>query len=173
MQTLSFNGNKTITTGQGGAVLGDNPDLEWVVRHLANVAKTDKYEHDAIGFNYRMANLNAAMGCAQMERLREFIDRKQAVWGRYRESLPMLATHSAWMSIAKIGHDKIPALREKDIDARPFWKPLHLQEPYQGCAKTLLGNTNALWQKLVCLPCSVSLTEEQQDRVIEACVSLQ
>lgn len=173
MVCLSFNGNKTVTTGQGGAVAGDDPEDEREIRHLINVAKVNQHEFDAVGFNYRMPNLNAAMGCAQMERLVEFRRRKLDIWIRYQQAGFNLVD-SAWMAIAKLDDRDyaIHALREQDIDARPFWKPLHLQEPYKDCPRDPLPNTEAIWHKLVCLPCSTNLTEADQDKVIKCAESL-
>jgi perosamine synthetase len=174
MACLSFNGNKTITTGQGGAVVGDDPEQERQVRHLASVAKSGPYEFDRPGFNYRMPNLNAAMGCAQMERLEEFRAAKVLTMQRYRQAgLDMLP--SGWMAVWYAGDNrmtKIMHLNALGIDARPFWKPLHLQAPYRDCPRAPLPSTEAIWDKLICLPCSTNLTAEDQDRVIEGCLSV-
>lgn len=170
MACLSFNGNKTVTTGQGGAVVGDDLADERRIRHRVNVCKTGPYEYDAIGFNYRMPNLNAAMGCAQMERLPEFLGRKRAIMARYSDAGLDLVP-SQWMAVAKLDNRDfaLHALCEQGIDARPFWKPLHLQPPYRDCRRDPLPNTEAIWDKLVCLPCSSSLTRTDQDKVIKAC----
>lgn len=163
----SFNGNKTITTGQGGAVVGNEPGLHDLVRHLATTAKIGAYEHDAAGFNYGMPNLNAAMGCAQMERLEEFIAKKREIAKQYG----LQPSGSCWMSIVQSERRKamIAHLRDNGIDARPFWKPLHMQAPYMKCERDRLPYTGDLWDKLVCLPCSTTLTNDQQSQVLKAC----
>jgi len=168
LQCLSFNGNKTITTGQGGAVVGDDYDMGKRVRHLATLAKERNYTFDDIGFNYRMSNLTAAMGVAQMERLEELSSRKLAIINRYREAdLDMV--RSSWMAILKTPQKAavIHGLWAQDIIAKPFWEPLHLQKPYEMHLRDAeLINTNEEWDNLVCLPCSANLTVDDQDRVI-------
>ena len=88
LSILSFNGNKTITCGGGGAVVGPNPDLLSHVRHLTTTARVwPDYDFDEVGFNYRMTNIQAAVGVAQMERLEQFIERKKYVRNYYEERL--------------------------------------------------------------------------------------
>ena len=164
---LSFNGNKTITTGQGGAVVGDDPVLYNKVRRFVNVGRDKGYEFGEVGQNYALSNVCAALGVAQIERLAAFKAKKREIIDRYEEiGLTMLP--SSWMAVAVV-EDRdslISALREEDIEARHFWKPVHLQPSYRDVARKSLARTEALWQKLVCLPCSVNL---DQDRVLEVC----
>lgn len=144
LHTFSFNGNKTVTTGQGGAIVGDDPILEKFIREL--IVPKEGGE-----FNYRMANVNAAMGCAQMERLDEFLEKKRAILKRYSESLDVFyGGISCWMSLWHKHARFAETLQERDIDARPLWSANHV----------------------ICLPCSTSLTEAEQDKVIKACESL-
>ncbi len=167
---LSFNGNKTVTTGQGGAVVGNRPEDRERVLHLVSVAKTDGYECDEVGFNYRMPNVNAAIGCAQMERLDEFWTDKKRIISRYKEAgLGMVDGN--WMALWRVSDRPriIHHLRAAKIDARPFWKPLHMQRPYKIFEREALPNTEALWDKLICLPCSTNLTQADQDKVIKEC----
>jgi len=174
---LSFNGNKTITTGQGGAVLGNELEFGSLVRHLGTMAKTGPYEYDAAGFNYPMTNLTAAMGCAQMERLKPALSRKRDIWRRYREALrpafPGVRSQSCWMATLRTEKRgaMLAHLRKLGIDARPFWTPLHMLAPYRNCHRDPLPITEAIWDKLVCLPCSTGLTEGDQDKVIAACAA--
>jgi dTDP-4-amino-4,6-dideoxygalactose transaminase len=171
---LSFNGNKTVTTGQGGAVVGDAWDDYKRVLHLANLAKVRDYEFDAIGFNARMANVNAAIGCAQMERLEGFREAKASIMQRYR-SAGFTVVGSAWMALWRLPspvdrRSVITHLAEAGIKAKPFYTPLHLRGPYETNSwGRKLPETEALWQRLVCLPCSTGLSQADQDRVIEAC----
>ncbi len=174
---LSFNGNKTITTGQGGAILGMSEWQEEIVRSLVSVCKVpdapDHYEFDAVGFNYRMPNVNAAIGCAQMERLPGFLAAKRRIMARYRNAgIRML--DSTWMAVADLGDRSraIAALTAAGAAAKPFWKPLHLQKPYAHCVRGPMTRTDALWRRLVCLPCSVALTDDDQDKVIKCAASL-
>ena len=157
LATLSFNGNKTVTTGQGGAVVGDDRVLEERVRHLIVTAKTGHYKHDAVGFNYRMSNINAAMGCAQMERLDYFVARKEAILKRYREAGIKLLP-STWMAVALMDRQE-----SETFETKPFYVPLHLQEPYKDCKRTEIPEMS----KTVCLPCSTGLSEAEQDEVIK------
>lgn len=169
---FSFNGNKTVTTGQGGAVAGNDRKMEERVHHLVNVAKRGPYSHDDVGFNYRMANINAAMGCAQMERLPFFMERKRRIMARYREAGIDLIT-SMWMAVMKTDDPDRTIIGLEGIYARQFWKPVHRQLPYHDCPRYDLPNTEAIWDKLVCLPCSTNLTEAGQDKVIKCVESLQ
>lgn len=140
--TLSFNGNKTITTGQGGALLCNDTSLAEALRILIRQTQF------AGEFNYRMANVNAAMGCAQMERLDEFLALKRTIWKRYKDAGIWIAEagESRWMCL--MGHIDPP--KEAPFEIRHLWG-----SPY--------------W----CLPCSTNLTREDQDKVIRCVESLQ
>lgn len=182
---LSFNGNKTVTAGGGGAIVGPDVALLQRARHLTTTAKVGAdYTHDAIGFNYRMTNLQAAVGCAQMERVAEFVAAKQRIRARYDaawaalpgvEAIPArVGTVSAcWMSgmVLPPGGDaaaECAALRTESIDARTFWKPMHRQLPYANVPAALTGASDDIWARVVTLPCSTQLTEREQDTVIAA-----
>jgi|ETNvirenome_6_85_1030632.scaffolds.fasta_scaffold70379_1 dTDP-4-amino-4,6-dideoxygalactose transaminase len=173
---LSFNGNKIITTGGGGAVIGDDPELEARVRYLANQCTDEKYKHGAIGLNYRMPNINAAIGVAQMQRLYEFVAKKKEIQKIYLEELPYepLAGNGFWLSgyITDNAGEHIDALQAMGIEAQPFFHPLHLQAPYKDYPRDELPNTEAIYSCIVTLPSSTTLTEEQQQRVIDAVLSL-
>lgn len=187
LSVFSFNGNKTVTTGGGGAVAGDDPELMERVRHLSSTARLGPdYDHDRIGFNYRMTALQAAVGCAQMERLDEFVTRKREIRRTYENallSLPGLQPFAApahgrsaeWFTgvvLEPAVHGEISLVREKlramAVDARPFWKPVHLQAPYANAPKRRLDVTQAIWNRILTLPCSTGLTAAEQDRVIAA-----
>jgi dTDP-4-amino-4,6-dideoxygalactose transaminase len=165
---LSFNGNKTITCGGGGAIVGDDPDLEEKLREL-------RYPPH---FNYRMPNVNAAIGCAQMERLDELAFKKFRIYERYRAALenylPGPDISARWLSgyMSNQRDYDILALRDQGIEARPFWTPLHLQDQWKEYPRDDLPVTEEIWQKIVTLPSSTTLTDEQQDRVIDAVLSL-
>ena len=175
---LSFNGNKIITTGGGGAVIGDEKELELGIRAMANHWTFDKYQHAAVGFNYRMPNINAAIGVAQMQRLDEFVAQKFAVAMIYHEELSHLYEGlpgaGTWLSgyITDNAESHILALRQMGIEAQPFFYPLHLQPPYRDYPRDPLPNTEAIWNRIVTLPSSTGLTEDQQQRVIDAVLSL-
>lgn len=183
----SFNGNKTATAGGGGAVAGNDLDLLKNFRHLTTTARTGPdYDHDVVGFNYRMTNLQAAVGCAQMERLDDFVAAKRRIAARYNEALcridgfgafpePTYAEPAAWFSgfvfQTPDGDRRSAALRDhlrtQGIDARPFWKPMHLQAPYRDAPTTEMAISHALWSRIVTLPCSTHLTEADQTRAID------
>ncbi|MBF0448774.1 MAG: aminotransferase class I/II-fold pyridoxal phosphate-dependent enzyme [Magnetococcales bacterium] len=195
LTVFSFNGNKTVTCGGGGAVVGDDPALMDLVRHLSTTARTGiGYDHDRVGFNYRMTNIQAAIGCAQMERLEPFIQAKRQIRQRYdlafsevsglapfpdypieSRNLTKQSRSGCWFSgvwMAEAGMDRISRvleqLRQTDIDARPFWKPIHLQTPYNKAPKMTQTVSESLWFQVVVLPCSVSLSLEDQQRTIQA-----
>ena len=186
--TLSFNGNKIITTGGGGAVLTNDPRLADHVRHLAQQAKSFpiEYIHDAIGFNYGMPNLSAALGLAQLSRLDAFLERKRAIRSAYENAFASIDT----LSIAPIGGDvhapgfwlnavftplsrQLEAFLEaNDIQTRKLWVPMN-RLPMYGKALYYHQNDHShrWYEESLCLPSSTSLTEEEQNSVITAVAS--
>jgi dTDP-4-amino-4,6-dideoxygalactose transaminase len=187
---ISFNGNKTVTCGGGGAVVSCDPALLKRARHLSTTARIGlNYDHDVAGFNYRMTNIQAAVGVAQMENLASFLQRKRQIAARYKDRLtrhpllsafpdPNYAQGAFWFSGVVLDPaigDRIPGiiehLRANDIDARLFWKPMHLQAPYADCPREPLPVTEDVWQRVLVLPCSTSLTEAEQEHVVSAVLS--
>lgn len=184
LTVLSFNGNKTVTAGGGGALCGDDGSLIDRVRHLTMTARNGPgYDHDRVGFNYRMTNLSAAVGCAQMERLQALLAAKRRIRDAYDAAIdglsgltpfvtPPNVTSSNWLS-GVVGADielvvrLRAALEEIGVASRPFWKPVHLQKPYRDVPTTAQSVSEDLWQRIVILPSSVSLREEDQARVIK------
>lgn len=183
----SFNGNKQITTGGGGMIVTDDPELARRARHLSTQAKAEalEYIHDDLGYNYRLTNIQAAMGCAQMEKLDAFTAAKRRIAATYsaafaghagltpQASLPG-AEGNMWLYALRVdavaagmtARELIAALREARIQARPVWQPMHLSQVH--AASPVLGGAVAarLFEEIISLPCSVSLTEAQQARVI-------
>lgn len=185
LSILSFNGNKTITCGGGGAVVGNNKELINLVRHLTTTARVGtEYDFDMVGFNYRMTNIQAAVGCAQMERLEEFVTNKRKVRKFYGERLkqnkvsffPTTDGSSCWFSGVVLPEGQTidnvrqfcNKLRERGIEARTFWKPIHLQKPYQLAPRGNLQISGALWERILTLPCSTNITDEQLNVVVNA-----
>ena len=182
LSVLSFNGNKTITCGGGGAVVGNDEEILAHVRHLTTTARVwPDYDFDEVGFNYRLTNIQAAVGCAQMERLDEFVSTKQRVRKYYMQELEGLAQEkdisflpttsgsSCWFSglvlpkgadIAAV-KELCSKLKEKGIEARPFWKPIHLQKPYKDCPRSKVGSAESLWHRIITLPCSTNITDDE------------
>lgn len=184
---FSFNGNKTVTAGGGGAIVSDDPQLLAHARHLSTTARVGSdYDHDEVGYNYRMTNVQAAVGVAQMEQLDGFVATKRRVQATYRDALgdlpgvePLVEAewaHSAcWFAgvhLPEADPSRVSRLRDDlrsdGIDARPFWKPMHLQQPYANAPREPLTRTEQLWQRIVTLPCSTGITEAELDQVITA-----
>ncbi len=190
---FSFNGNKIITTGGGGMIVTANAEWAARARYLTTQAKDDpmEYVHNAIGYNYRLTNVLAAMGCAQMEKLDEFVEAKRLIARRYQESLASLpgirlpeqadwAFSTFWMYTVlidekKAGINSRELLRKLDtrkIQARPLWQPIHRSPAHSASGSPSCPNSDALHSQALSLPCSVGLTAADQGRVIEAMSSL-
>jgi len=187
LSVMSFNGNKTVTAGGGGAVVGDDTDLVALVRHVTTTARVGAdYDHDRVGYNYRMTNLQAAVGCAQLERLNDFVAAKRRIRARYDEAFapitgvsafpqPVWAESGCWFSGLVLDDSALPTanelcaqLRKRGIGARTFWKPAHLQAPYHSAPCAHLPVTESTWNKVVTLPCSTGLSDQDQEKVITA-----
>lgn len=186
VSTLSFNGNKTLTAGGGGAVLSGDLDVAARVRHLSTTARVGtNYDHDEAGFNYRLTNIQAAVGCAQLERVDSFVAAKRQIDSVYREMwlgtdlgpFPRAewADSACWMSglvLPTTGSVTAEALVARlvvqGVGARMFWKPMHLQKPYADSPRSAMTVSDRLWERVVTLPCSTSLTREDQETVIRA-----
>ena len=191
LSAISFNGNKTITAGGGGAVIGNDENLVKLIRHLSTTARIgDDYDHDQVGFNYRMTNLQAAVGCAQIERLDEFVSIKRKIRRSYDTAFarlpgiqpfpdPHWAESASWFSGLVLDHDYPLSARQvcqrlvaRGIGARSFWKPAHLQQPYADAPRGMLPVTESLWSRIVTLPCSTQLSNDDQGKVIDAVKSV-
>lgn len=178
---LSFNGNKLITTGGGGMILARDKALADRARHLSTQAKSDPLysRHDAVGYNYRMTNLQAAVGLAQLEQLDRFVDIKRRNFEKYREALavlggearlipePTYARSNFWhyALITKRRDGLMETLKKNRVETRPLWYPVHLQDPYRSFQTYRIEKAAAFAEEVVNLPCSVSLTDAQIDRV--------
>jgi dTDP-4-amino-4,6-dideoxygalactose transaminase len=184
LTVISFNGNKTVTAGGGGVVVGEDAELLRLVRHLTTTARVgEEYYHDRVGFNYRMTNVAAAVGCAQMERLVEFVAAKRRIQHVYNQALknlpgvsifpnPKWAKGSCWLAGITLPDAQAAMalrcrLKQNGIDARPFWMPMHLQPPFLNSPITAQHVSANIWNRIVTLPCSTGLTELEQAQVIE------
>jgi perosamine synthetase len=190
---FSFNGNKIITTGGGGMLVTDNAEWAARARYLTTQAKDDplEYVHNEVGYNYRLTNLLAAMGCAQMEQLDTFVEAKRTIARRYQESFASLpgihlpqeadwAFSTFWMYTVLIDETQssidsrtlLRNLAARKIQARPLWQPLHRSPAHQSLGSPACPNAERLHRQAISLPCSVGLSESAQARVVEAMETL-
>jgi dTDP-4-amino-4,6-dideoxygalactose transaminase len=185
LSVFSFNGNKTVTAGGGGMLLTDDEDKARLARHLSTQARPGRdYVHDMVGYNYRMTNVNAAVGLAQLERLDEMLHAKRAIAARYdhaiagREDMqpmprPAHSQSACWLySVAVAGEpdaiDLVEAMDRAQVDGRIFWRSLSAQGPWRDAPRRLAGVSQSLSGRVVSLPSSSSLSESDQARVIAA-----
>lgn len=179
---LSFNGNKIITTGGGGMILTDDPNISEKAKYLTTQAKDDplRYVHDQIGYNFRLTNIQAALGVAQLEQLPEFLKRKNKIYRKYVEevkevdglqmaSVPTYANNNHWMNVLQIegnicGRERemiMKNLKHEGVQTRPVWCPNHLQKPYRNCQAYQIERAGELIEKSLCLPSSIHLGEQE------------
>ncbi|MCZ2258625.1 aminotransferase class I/II-fold pyridoxal phosphate-dependent enzyme [Sporosarcina sp. G11-34] len=188
----SFNGNKIITTSGGGMLISEDVDELGRARFLATQARDQAkhYQHSAVGYNYRMSNILAGVGRAQLEVLDDRVEAKRAVFTRYQEALsgidgvmfmPELEdTYSnRWLTAMTLDPDKVritpyalmDLLEAENIEARPVWKPLHMQPLFEACKFYPHAEDNVVSERLfetgICLPSGSNMTVEEQERVIE------
>lgn len=185
----SFNGNKIITTGGGGAVTAaDEKELSHI-RYISTQAKDAPlfYVHNEIGYNYRMTNLQAALGVAQMEELPEFIRRKARNYQEYREKfsgfekgylLPFRegTRPNYWFyslvlkeeAIKEGVQELVLLLQEIGVQTRPVWGLIHQQKPYRNCVAYRIEQADFYSQRIINIPCSTQLTQEELAYVVEA-----
>jgi perosamine synthetase len=178
MGVLSFNGNKTITTGGGGAIICQDDQLADLAKHLSTTARKAQgwaFDHDQIGFNYRMPNLNAALGCAQLEQLPKFLERKRALAAAYAEAFadlnearfvlePPGTRSNYWLCALELSaacehalRDVLEATNAAGIATRPAWNPLSTLPMYAGCPRSDLSAASALARRLVNIPSGPAL----------------
>ena len=188
----SFNGNKIITTGAGGAVVSNHPDWAEHAKHLSTQAKTDllQFLHDEVGYNYRMTNVQACLGIAQLERLEEFIAHKKALYDHSVEKLDGVkglrilpfredctrSNHwffSLYVKDFALSRDEIiEKLQAQGIQTRPVWALIHEQADYPRNEAYALDKALDYRKYIVNLPCSTNLSMEDCDRVIDAVLAL-
>jgi len=175
---LSFNGNKTITTGGGGAILTDDHELADAAKHLTTVAKKDHpwdYVHDRVGYNYRMPNLNAALGCAQLEQLPAFLGHKRQLADRYRSAFanvegvsffeePEDARSNYWLNVLLLDEDKqeqrdavLEVTNDAGFGTRPTWQLLSSLPMYEDCPRMDVSLAENIYRRLINIPSSVFL----------------
>ena len=181
MGVLSFNGNKLITTSGGGALVTDDRFVAERARHLAAQAREPAvhYEHEEVGFNYRLSNLLAALGRGQLATLAERIDRRRRIRARYAEALADVPgvelaapdpEGNAWLTVITVPDPEAVRvhLEGHDIESRPVWKPMHQQPVYKANPARLDGTADQLFATGLCLPSGSGMSDADLDRVIAA-----
>lgn len=175
---LSFNGNKVVTTGGGGAILTNEDQLGDAAKHLTTTAKIAhpwEFVHDQVGYNYRMPNINAALGCAQMERLPEFVDSKRSLFVRYATAFSHVPgvtllgeaprrRSNYWLQTVLLDEEVqserntiLSASQAAGLGCRPAWRPMHQLQHFRTCPSAPLPVTEALAQRVINIPSSARL----------------
>jgi perosamine synthetase len=178
MGTLSFNGNKSITTGGGGAILTNDSELARHAKHLTTTAKVPhrwEYVHDEIGYNYRLPNINAALGCAQLEQLPDFLKAKRRLFERYQVAFaevphahvfvePKGCQSNYWLqtlvldqSAAEQRDAILTATNDAGLMTRPAWALMHELVPFKDCPRMALPVAQSLSRRLINIPSSSGL----------------
>lgn len=186
---FSFNGNKIMTSGGGGMLVSNDADLIDRARHLSTQARdpAPHYEHSVIGYNYRLSNLLAAVGCGQLHRVEKMMARRREINERYRAAMTHTAgitfmpvadygTPNYWLTCiqvdpasAGVSREDIRAgLEAEDVESRPVWKPMHLQPVFQHCRRFGGDVAGSLFEKGLCLPSGSNLTDDDHARVLNA-----
>lgn len=184
---LSFNGNKIITTGGGGMILTDNESLAEKAKYLTTQAKDDpiRYIHNEIGYNFRLTNIQAALGVAQLEQLPEILKRKKEIYNKYYKAfekieglsiakVPEYADNNHWLNVLQIdsevfGENRdaiMTRMEDNGIQTRPVWSLNHEQKPYKNCQTYKIENANKLFINSLCLPSSSKLKIDEIQKVV-------
>ena len=174
---FSFNGNKIITTGGGGMIVSQDPELTERCRFLSTQAKKEAvyFIHEEIGYNYRMTNLQAALGLAQLEQLEEFIGIKKENYELYqREGIKLLpfrrdirSNYWFYSYLTDNRDGLIRYLEQHGIQSRPIWKLIHTLKPYEGCRAYRIEKAAWYYDRVVNIPCSSNLAGENVKQVAE------
>ncbi|MFQ6678712.1 MAG: DegT/DnrJ/EryC1/StrS family aminotransferase [Fidelibacterota bacterium] len=194
MAALSFNGNKMITTSGGGMLLSHESTLVEKARFLSTQARDDAlhYEHSELGYNYRMSNILAALGRGQLTMLDTHVSSCRAIYERYKEGLSSVSNiqfmpeadygkSTRWLTVLTLNsndinkEDIIEALAEENIEARPVWKPMHLQPLYKDCLFHSVENipiSETVFNNGICLPSGVDLSVKDQEKIISIIQSI-
>ncbi|UII78010.1 DegT/DnrJ/EryC1/StrS family aminotransferase [Flagellimonas sp. HMM57] len=181
---LSFNGNKIITTSGGGALLTKDEDIKKKAIYLATQARDDAphYQHSEVGYNYRMSNVLAGIGCGQMEVLDNRVKARRRNFDFYKDGLSHLSEiefleepsgffSNRWLScILTPSYEARESIRlnllEEDIESRPLWKPLHMQPVFKNSPNFINGTSEKLFERGLCLPSGSNLSIEDLERVV-------
>jgi dTDP-4-amino-4,6-dideoxygalactose transaminase len=183
---ISFNGNKIMTTSGGGMLVTDDEGLAQKVRFWATQSREPFpwYQHEEIGYNYRMSNILAALGRAQLARLPQMIERRRQIRDGYASLLgidpgitvmgdPPWGRSNGWLTTIRFDlgvHPDAPArvrlaLEAENIESRPVWKPMHQQPVFAGAESHLTGMADTIFAEGLCLPSGSSMTDDDVERV--------
>jgi len=186
---LSFNGNKMITTGGGGMILTSDKKLAEKAKYLVSQAKDNalRYIHNDIGYNFRLTNIQAALGLAQLENFKFFKKKKDQIYQFYKNeiskikglsiaALPKYADNNKWLNILKINSkiykknvlEIIMKLKKNNIEARPIWYPNHLQKKFKSYQKYEIKNAIKLLNSSLCVPSSTNIKISDLKKVVKA-----
>ena len=181
---FSFNGNKILTTSGGGILIGKNKDLIEKARFLSTQAKENflHYEHVEFGYNYRMSNILASVGVAQLEVLQDRIKRRREIFAQYQNLLSDVAEFmpeiensigNRWLTTLQFKTPQniekiISKMAEKNIETRPLWKPMHLQPLFKDSIGEIDGTSEKLFNNGLCLPSGSSLSSDEVDFVAKS-----
>lgn len=180
---FSFNGNKIISTGGGGVIITNDENLAKKAKHLTTTAKVDPmlYYHDEVGYNYRMVNILAAIGVAQMEQLPKFLQKKQFIGKFYRDNLGGIGDiefqkvinkveHNDWLFTFKTKKQKelLKYLNSNKILSRPFWMPMNQLPMYKDCIYVnSIDNSRIIHDSCLSIPCSTNISNSELDFVVK------
>jgi dTDP-4-amino-4,6-dideoxygalactose transaminase len=183
---LSFNGNKILTTSGGGMLVTNDEEFAAKVRFWATQSREDYpwYEHEEIGYNYRLSNILAALGRSQLERIDSTVARRRQLRDLYRKGLdtlggiwvqqdPEWGRSNAWLTVVRFDlnrHTNAPtrvraALENSNIESRPIWKPMHQQPVFSGSRAFLSGASDAIYHSGLCLPSGPSITNADIEEI--------
>ena len=184
---FSFNGNKIITTGGGGMIVTDDASIAAKAKYLTTQAKDDpvRYVHNEVGYNFRLTNIQAAMGVAQLEQLSKFLLRKREIFQQYQKNInktkgfsiadaPNYATNNHWLNVIKIDENVsgvnrdylLDLLNKKKIQARPVWFLNHLQKPFKRFQAYKINLANHLYESSFCIPSGTNILNSEIRKVI-------
>ena len=184
---LSFNGNKIITTGGGGMILTDDKILAEKAHYFTTQAKDEpvSYIHNEVGYNFRLTNIQAALGVAQFEQLPKFLNIKKKLHKQYVEAteninglkiapVPDYAENNHWLNLLQIEHSLygrerdviMDRMKDHGVQTRPVWQLNHLQKPYINCQTDRIEKATELVKKSLCLPSSTNLRDDDLNKII-------
>ena len=186
--TFSYNGNKIITTGGGGMIVTNDEALAKRAKHLTTQAKSDPFEyiHDEIGYNYRLVNVAAAMGVAQMEQLPLFIERKRQIIAFYKQELEEVGdirfqevkeevNPNWWMPTIKTSRQRelLKTLNENKLQSRPFWVPMNQLKMFRDNLYFHRNNcSDFVYKHCLSIPCSTNITDAELENVVKTIKSV-